>query len=860
MALTGIPSTKPQKLSGGVSTALGSAVLEWLLILFLFVDAIFSYLITKFSTFCGLQTPCLFCSRLDHVLGKENAGYYWDLICSGHKFEISSLVFCCAHNKLANVNGMCESCLFSFVTVNKSNAETYRLLVGKLGEEFNSGCNQHPLLGGHTFSFPTARCCSCYDEPCVSRGYDRRLKLTTSTGSNAFELDTPLSGVSVNNSRDQKKGRGKPSVSFRVTNLRNSDLDPLSHIGYTELKIASDTESEVHISDDEDQSAPICERGDTKEDVTVQSVQIVPHNIDSGDDLDSEKLIDLANVPMASVLESDVQLDFIDVHSTTSIAATVETGHGLDGLNWQHVESKDIGSAPTELISHDDIPPSSNGTEASLPTELISLDDILPSSNGTQAPIPTESLDDIPPSSNGTEASPEVLKKIECEESSKADINLTPISETASETNPVSSDIGHQVPDTLDLGDAYKLAVSNRGRQLSATLAEQWLGKDSSRVSEDMKLLLSQLSATRGTDSSVNDISPRLSVNSDDTYNSAGMHILQKRISLERNESGLSLDGSIVSDIEGETVVDRLKRQIEHDKKLINALLQEEKATLHMEALQYLRMMDEQSEYDMEALQKANDLLAEKEKEIQDLEAELEFYHQKFPNELMLENLVETNSDMKVRDIGLDLAALTCIESDAKVLGDSVTGTDIEPVKNPLLEFEDERLYLLQCLKKLEKQFSPFLCNSRSLDNSEYSPNEIRDQVNESTELNSKGGSQENCEKEETDLSKQDAYPLSSCNLHVPSSEIPLIRKGKGELHCYGESVSFLGADSPSIGSVVANFDKRLQALEEDSNFLEHTINLLRIREEGLQFIQEIANHLRELRKIDVRRVDQTDA
>lgn len=54
--------------------------------------------------------------------------------------------------------------------------------------------------------------------------------------------------------------------------------------------------------------------------------------------------------------------------------------------------------------------------------------------------------------------------------------------------------------------------------------------------------------------------------------------------------------------------------------------LQEEKAALYMEALQCLRMMKEQVEYDGEALQNASDLLTEKEKHIQDIEFELESY------------------------------------------------------------------------------------------------------------------------------------------------------------------------------------------------------------------------------------------
>ncbi|KAL0740763.1 hypothetical protein Bca4012_082276 [Brassica carinata] len=114
---------------------------------------------------------------------------------------------------------------------------------------------------------------------------------------------------------------------------------------------------------------------------------------------------------------------------------------------------------------------------------------------------------------------------------------------------------------------------------------------------------------------------------------------------------------SISSDIEGGSLVDLLKQQLEHDRKSLKDLskeleeernasaiaanqamamitrLQEEKAALHMEALQYLRMMDEQAEHDVDALERANDVLADREKEIQDLEMELEYYRVKYPDE-----------------------------------------------------------------------------------------------------------------------------------------------------------------------------------------------------------------------------------
>lgn len=258
---------------------------------------------------------------------------------------------------------------------------------------------------------------------------------------------------------------------------------------------------------------------------------------------------------------------------------------------------------------------------------------------------------------------------------------LTSTETRLAETSTVT-DTGSVMPSSFDLGDAYKLAVGNTRRQLSGKLLEQISMKDSTKLSEDLKMLLSQMSAARGLELPSYDISPRLSGNIDDMRSTdsslgTGMHLLQRRISLERNESGLSIDGSIFSDIEGENVVDRLKRQIEHDRKLLGALykeleeernasavatnqamamitrLQEEKSALHMEALQCLRMMEEQAEYDVEALQKANDLIADKEKEIKDLEAAVELYREKLGNESLVDILSKPYSDTK-EDLGMD--------------------------------------------------------------------------------------------------------------------------------------------------------------------------------------------------------------
>lgn len=354
MAPKGISCSEWRKLSPSVATALASAFLEWMLIFFLFIDAVFSYVITKFAGYCKLQIPCLLCSRLDHVLGKEKGGYYSDLICSGHKKEISSLVLCRAHDKLVNVQGMCESCLFSFATIGKSNAETYRLLVGKLGERSESRLDQDPLLGDKEI----AKCCSCCNEQWVLRGYDRRSVFTKSIGSGGTDLDVSNVGNNLH-----KKRRAKPFVSARAPRLRNKKADPLSHVCYTELKITSDTESEpeVSLSDDDGTSIPLRGTDDTKEDLQVPCEHKESSILDSNENLSSEKLSTSASGLQTLLPESGMQLENMDIHGTKSSAATLESRDGLVELDsMEQVERNAVRSSPSEPISLNEVPSLSN--------------------------------------------------------------------------------------------------------------------------------------------------------------------------------------------------------------------------------------------------------------------------------------------------------------------------------------------------------------------------------------------------------------------------------------------------------------------------------------------------------------------
>ncbi|KAL8196855.1 hypothetical protein R6Q57_024414 [Mikania cordata] len=217
-----------------------------------------------------------------------------------------------------------------------------------------------------------------------------------------------------------------------------------------------------------------------------------------------------------------------------------------------------------------------------------------------------------------------------------------------------------------------------------------------------------------------------------------------------------SLDGSIASEIDYDGGVAKVKQQAEDDVRCMRLLqseleaernaatvaanhamnmitrLQQEKASLQMEALQYLRMMEEQAEYDMEALQKANELVEEKESEIQDLLNELEQCRSKYDGESM--------SNIK--------------------------------------SFDEERTYILESLSTLEKKI-----------------NQLSDGVHDQ--------SQENEKHDE-----------------------------------------FL-----KLEHEISDMKEKMEALQADIDLIKHTCNTLHSNE-GLEFVQEIAQQLQDLRRI----------
>ncbi|KAI3901761.1 hypothetical protein MKW98_013876 [Papaver atlanticum] len=169
---------------------------------------------------------------------------------------------------------------------------------------------------------------------------------------------------------------------------------------------------------------------------------------------------------------------------------------------------------------------------------------------------------------------------------------------------------------------------------------------------------------------------------------------------LPRRFSAEKTDETSEGNADGDSILHNLKRQVRFDRKSLIALymeldeernasavaanqamamitrLQADKAAIEMEALQYQRMMEEQAEYDNQALQEMKEQLNKREEEIKGLELELESYRER------LEECEERLEGDDYQDLSNGLT------------------TSAEQLKADL---KNEKSYLLDRLKALEE-------------------------------------------------------------------------------------------------------------------------------------------------------------
>uniref|UniRef100_A0ACD5VWQ2 Uncharacterized protein n=1 Tax=Avena sativa TaxID=4498 RepID=A0ACD5VWQ2_AVESA len=829
--------------------ALSSALLEWILMLLLFIDAVYSFLITRFARLCKLPVPCPFCSRLDHVLGNEEPCFYRELICKTHKSEISSLAFCRLHQKLAGAETMCDGCSSSSLAPKeKPNSNDSKdepmvdvdIFSGSLGDD-------------DVLHSPLARICSC----CAQQFKQRDVSLFSQESRELKPANSPKICTDY-------------SVSWQVDeSLETKDIyhqsDRTSHERYSPLQMTSDSEAEVPCADDGIDShrhGAYDMENDLQEDTVVKIPVVPPPEVVKPSEMNvqkEQKLTDSGDISSAYPV--------LDDHPGNLISGSQMEAKDISSRRQasQHDPTIAIKELCLEDTTASQIPVASTGE---LPKILCETESCQRTSDSSISPYTSQftileqhydvsgdkdikdNFADINVSKGS--ANSETLAEVEDDPKKVEPIGETGIDELISQDRPnsafkgfveeahilpvpvrssgevsqgldaieehpqTSETVGERRPSLstqISMNEAYNIAIGMNSSFPSPTLTDVILGKgSSSNVNGELRLLLSQLSASRGLEATWLDPgpSPRAYGRGDDLI----VQNITKRISIERNVSGLeSLDGSIISEIEGESSIDRLRRQIDLDRKSIHLLcreleeernaaaiaasqalamitrLQDEKAAMQMEASHYQRMMEEQAEYDSEALAEANELLVQREQQVEELEAELENYRTQFRGRGPTEK-----QDNQLPFEGQNTTTL----------------------------LEDERAYISECLRKLEKKLHLYSNNST------------------------------------TDLSNSDAIEDDPSNIMpISDNDSRHCQESSRKTHELillakeGQSSTMKGVvDVSTFQEEISNLHKRLKILEGDRDFLEHSVNSLKNGKEGAQFIREIACNLRELRAI----------
>ncbi|XP_051145088.1 myosin-binding protein 3-like [Andrographis paniculata] len=335
--------------------------------------------------------------------------------------------------------------------------------------------------------------------------------------------------------------------------------------------------------------------------------------------------------------------------------------------------------------------------------------------------------------------------------------------------------------------------------------------------------------------------------------------------SMEKRDYEESLDGSVMSEMDGcdgAVMIEQLRSALREERKALRVLyseleeersaaavaanqtmaminrLQEEKAAMQMEALQYQRMMEEQSEYDQEALQLLNELMVKREKEKQEVERELEGYRKK---------LLEYDRNDTTRVSRNSSSSRNGVSSGEDSDGVSVDlnreeHTPVDAVFD-LEEFEEERLSILEQLKLLEEKLL-------TLDN-----HGDDDEVREVEVINGHTNGFANGAK--SNGHRHNQRVAAGCN---GRSLLPLFDAISDENGMNHDGVQ--DSYAPRFGmrekklaveEEVDNLYDRLQALEADGEFLKHCIGSLKKGDKGMDLLQEILRHLRDLRSIEHR-------
>ncbi|XP_062107515.1 myosin-binding protein 3 isoform X2 [Humulus lupulus] len=931
------------------------AVLEWVLIMLLLLNSLFSYLITKFASYFGLQKPCLWCSRVDHILepGKHNRSYVTDLLCDSHAAEISQLGFCSNHRKLAESSKMCWDCLASQPSSND-----------KLSND-NDDEEENVL-----------RCCCCNESLSRKQNSDSYLLFRPSWGSLEYAQKGGLAMEAVDDDDGENDNGGEflgriLSDKLKKHESNNGEEHDEAELVTDEHQFPSnvcsfnsrDTMEEDCLSSS---SMFICYEKEAMEDSKGGSFDIARQ----GSNGSSEIVQHCSDFPIVQCPEEENDLiEDVQCTSTNSLRIfginhrlipvelidfSTQADRGGSSLKEENLKEngnhqdeklcsqsrilsqlKVFGEGSIDKTNKSDskkagnlemvmavVDQSSVRDVAEKKQKLVSMESELDCTQEVHAIQINEN--------EATMVKPNNIPAAENKKHSLGDLNESKTLERAHSSDFAAdqehSPVNHNDIETSSKAPEAFMTQTDLGLKHTEKPKEQETMSffDMNQERRDHSCILSEPSGVK------EDKFPDTPTSTDSLY-----HLDKKMLLSEKRDSGAkeSLDGSVLSELEGgdgAISIEHLKTALKSERKALSALyteleeersasaiaanqtmamitrLQEEKAAMQMEALQYQRMMEEQSEYDQEALQLLNDLMIKREKEKEELEKELEEYRKKVLEyeEKEKMRMIRRLRDGSVRSrnssascshtwdsdgLSIDLNRESRDE-DSSICGHQENSNDIstpaEAVQNleeialdcvkhisilddSLTEFEEERLSILDQLKALEEKIIQLGGEDEGFSNdlkliADSSRSNIEDSEG-NRDFSSTG-----------DNGISDGYPMNNYynerKTYMDSMAkklLPLLDAAGDEhdehfineenlksksVDIQNSSASMFALDSNKVGieEEVDHVYERLQALEADREFLKNCMSSIKKGDKGMDLLQEILQHLRDLKYIEV--------
>jgi hypothetical protein len=303
--------------------------------------------------------------------------------------------------------------------------------------------------------------------------------------------------------------------------------------------------------------------------------------------------------------------------------------------------------------------------------------------------------------------------------------------------------------------------------------------------------------------------------------------------------------------------------------------LQEQKAAMQMEAMQYQRLMEEQSEYDQEALQRLNDLVVKRDKDRQDMERELELYRHKIHlyeakerrkmsrhkaddhnGSSSASSSAEDSDDLSQSFYEGDESTHGLNGSNGSIPTDVLheTANHIVTLDGSLADCEEERLSILEQLKVLEERLF-------DLEDEESDNMKMDKLFAEDNHLNgaSNGFSDDDINFKLLESRRGASYSRKKL---LPLFDDATVRNSNGlhtkqhtEADPSAEVVLELAKeqDKLAIANEIDQVHERLHALEADKEFIKQCVRSLNKGGKGFVLLQEILQHLRDLRRIEQR-------